>query len=120
MKNICIVFLAFFLASCAPTHALPNFYEASVTQIGGEGSHVVSKSAWISTENITFSSNEADTFVLTRFNTPEDVMWTNCAEGYVLSDCKSDTNDVMPDHAPGCGILLTDQIKNIVQISCRK
>lgn len=108
------------LIGCTKAQVIPNTYDAEIIQIGGEGSQTITKNAWNTTENEAYADMEAASLIFARFNTPGDVMWANCKEGYAISACKSDTNDVMPDHNPGCGILLGNQDKNVVQISCSR
>ncbi len=102
------------------SYPISNTYEARVIQIGGEGSHTITKSVWNTQENTTYPDDIAAKLVVVGFNTPGDVMWTNCYDGYTFSDCKSSTSQLMPDKSPGCGILLTDQLKNLVQIVCTR
>ena len=99
---------------------IPDQYSAEIWQIGGQGSDTVVKQS-INTKN-SFMLEDAVTakLVLDDFNIPKDVMWANCASGYVLTGCKSITNQVMPDTAPGCGILLADKEQNIVDFECTR
>jgi cytoskeletal protein RodZ len=92
----------------------PATYSASVVQVGGMGSRTVTKTAWATDENANLNGDE---FVSTDFNTPVDLMWVYCAQGYTLSNCQSSTSTVVPSDSGGCGVELP-QLKNVVTFDC--
>ncbi len=98
--------------------ARPDWYEAQVVQTGGLESQNVTKSAWVQTDAL-FDDAMTESLVSVEFNSPGHIMWTRCAEGYILKGCKSSTSKRAGQSGdPDCGIILSDMDKNIVTIAC--
>lgn len=99
--------------------ANPKEYIASILQIGGEGSTSVTKSAW---ETLEGSHLNPDEFALMTTNTPVDVMWLSCKNGYTASNPTSQTgNQILSGvNKSTFGITLGTQLKNQLNITCTK
>lgn len=99
--------------------AIPNvMYEAEVIQVGGVGSHSVTKSAW-SGPNVGDTANyDATNLAITDFNAGGDLMWVRCMDGFHITKCNSSINNVHSDSDFGCGLEIENKLQNIVNIEC--
>lgn len=95
-------------------------YGGSVLQIGGVGSKIAQLSAWFTTENGYLSP--AEDWIKFYFNTPGDMIFVSCKEGYSLTSCKSSSgNRISPaSDETRCGVLIEDKMQNWTQIKCLK
>ncbi len=97
----------------------PQEYTASVIQVGGEGSDVITKSAYGEEAYL-----EANEYVETSFNSPKDIIWLSCKDGYFASKPKSITGNetfglgLEPETT--FGIVLSSNVKNQLSITCNK
>lgn len=123
--KIFLSFLASALVGCAQgvqqppveENATPQVslqgYTAQVVQVGGEGSHTVTKSAWNALD-----SDTAEQLVSVDFSAAGDVLWAQCVEGYVVSNCQSSTSNLVAGSDGFCSISVTEQFKNVVTFDC--
>jgi len=95
-----------------------NRYGGEIMQIGGVGSRLTQKTAYLLTEQGYLSP--AEDWVFSSFNTPADIMDVDCREGYKISSCKLDDKKQKLDDTFGCRIMVKDEINNRVNIECIK
>jgi hypothetical protein len=91
-----------------------------VIHIGGVGSRVVTKIAYLLDEHGYLPAND---YVTHYFNGPADIMWVNCPDGFRIVSASSSTgNDVFPmvegDEDTAYGILLLNQLQNTIEVQC--
>jgi len=94
-------------------------YAASVVQIGGEGSRLTTKTAWLTTGEHAYL--DARRFVLVGFNGGGDLMSLSAKEGYEIIGCSSPTeNKIFEEDDPHWRrIMLEDKLKNSLIIHCK-
>jgi hypothetical protein len=107
------------------TSSDPPWYYASVIQVGGEGSTIVSKTvntnSQVDPTQPVIDQHEYDRYIKISYNTPKDIMWLSCGDGYEIepqSEFSSTGNDIYRQHL-GYGIRLSN-IKNHLVVLCRK
>ena len=95
-------------------------YAASVVQVGGVGSRLTTKTAWLTTGEHAYL--DAERFVIVGFNGGGDLMSLSAREGYEIIGCSSPTGNQITeeDYANWRRILLEDKLKNQLIIHCRK
>jgi TIR domain len=95
-------------------------FGGQVIHIGGVGSRVVTKIAYLLDEHGYLPAND---YVTHYFNGPADIMWVNCPDGFRIASASSSTgNDVFPmvegDEDTAYGILLLNQLQNTIEFRC--
>lgn len=95
-------------------------FGGQVIHIGGVGSRVVTKIAYLLDEHGYLPAND---YVTHYFNGPADIMWVNCPDGFRIVSASSSTgNDVFPmvegDEDTAYGILLLNQLQNTIEVQC--
>lgn len=95
-------------------------YAASVVQIGGIGSRLVTKTAWLMTGEHAYL--DAERFVLVGFNGGGDLMGLSARDGYEIVEATSPSgNQIIEEGFPHFRrIFLEDKLKNSLIIECRK
>lgn len=95
-------------------------YAALVIQVGGVGSRLVTKSAWLMTGEHAYL--DADRFVLVGFNGGGDLMSLSARDGYEIIGCSSPSgNEIHDEDDPHWRrIILEDKLKNELMIHCKK
>jgi hypothetical protein len=103
----------------------PPWYYASAIQLGGEGTTIVSKTvntnSQVEPTQPVIAPREYDRYIKISYNTPKDIMWLSCGDGYEIdpqSEFSSTGNDIYRQHF-GYGIRLSN-IKNHLVVLCRK
>jgi hypothetical protein len=94
-------------------------YAASVVQVGGVGSRLTTRTAWLTAGEHAYL--DADRFVQVGFNGGGDLMSLSARDGYEIIGCTSPTgNRVVEEHYPGWRrMLLEDKLKNEFVIYCK-
>lgn len=97
-------------------------YQGSVLQVGGIGSRLVTKRAWLTREH---GYLPADDYLIHSFNGPGDVMWVHCPEEFEVVGATSPTNNnVFPmkegDPRFPYGIRIKDQMQNSIVVTCER
>jgi hypothetical protein len=97
-------------------------YQASVVQVGGIGSRLATKTAWLLAEH---GYLDAERYVTHYFNGAGDVMWVSGPEGFRIVSATSPTgNDVFRMSGESAdlpyGLLITEQVRNIIVITCER
>ena len=95
-------------------------YGASVLHIGGWGSHAIEKSAYyLDTHGYLIPP---ENYVSTFFNTPADILTAQCADGFKLTSCESNSNnEVYIDEEMGwCRMIIEKKMQNRLNIKCLK
>ncbi|MDD5026067.1 MAG: hypothetical protein PHH13_01680 [Candidatus Peribacteraceae bacterium] len=126
MKKMLLMTATLILIGCTATNNGSSIpfgadigYVAEVIQVGGVGSRSITKNAWNAPTATDSANFDATNLIFTSFNTPGDLMWVSCAEGFTIASCGSPSdNNVILDDAFGCGLGIEDKLKNIVQIEC--
>jgi hypothetical protein len=99
----------------------PDAYAASVVQIGGIGSRVFTRNAWLLSEHAYIN---AERYALVGFNGGGDIMSLSCPAGFAIVQGSSPSGNPILDELgfpAGCRILLDDtKIKNEILIECRR
>ncbi|OFV98592.1 MAG: hypothetical protein A3H28_05960 [Acidobacteria bacterium RIFCSPLOWO2_02_FULL_61_28] len=103
-----------------PSRSIIDAYEGSIVQVGGVGSRLVTKTAWLVTEHGYLDPEEHITH---SFNGGGDIMWVHCPADFRIVGATSPTgNEVFPlmegDPETPYGILLKDQVQNTILIRC--
>lgn len=95
-------------------------YAASVVQVGGVGSRLTTKTAWLTAGEHAYL--DADRFVLVGFNGGGDLMSLAVKEGYEIIGCSSPTGNQIAeeDYPLWRRILLEDKLQNTLIIHCRR
>jgi hypothetical protein len=103
----------------------PPWYYASAIQVGGEGSAIVSKTvntnSQVEPTQPVIDQREYDRYIRISYNTPKDIMWLICGDGYEIdpqSAFSSTGNDIYRQQF-GYGIRLSN-IRNHLVVLCRK
>jgi hypothetical protein len=95
-------------------------YAAHVVQVGGIGSHQVTKRAWLLTEHAYINS---EIYAIVTFNNGGDIMGLSPREGYKVIKCSSPSGNTIVNeqgYPLGCRIILEDKLKNEILIECEK
>jgi TIR domain len=97
-------------------------YKGSVLQVGGVGSRLVTKKAWLTSEHAYLP---ADDYVIHSFNGGGDVLWVHCPEEFDIVEVASPTsNSVFPmvkdDPRFPHGMLITNQLQNTIVVTCKR
>jgi len=98
-------------------------YTATVVQVGGGGSRLVTKTAWYFPETTGQEYLDAEEYALVDFNRGEDIMSLSCQEGYQITSCESPSGKGILNESGypfGCRILLEEKLKNEILINCSK
>jgi hypothetical protein len=97
----------------------PKAYAASVIQIGGEGSRILTKTAWsVEGDQGYFDANDC---ISTHFGRGGYFMNVFCADGYKITSCKSDPNVFVQELSEACcGVDITGRLKTTVTIQCER
>ena len=102
----------------------PKSYYATALQIGGVGSDLIIETVW---SDDLFKYLDNDEFILTSFNSPRDIMWVNCKDGYYAASASSKSkNDFFKSYAGGTitntgfGIEIKNQLQNHLIVLCEK
>jgi len=92
-------------------------YAANVVHIGGIGSRVVTKTAWLMTEHGYLNSDE---YVIVGYNNGGDLMSLSAKEGYKIVDSQSSTgNEILSEPSDKFKrIRLEDKMRNEFTIFC--
>jgi hypothetical protein len=95
-------------------------YAASVIQVGGVGSRLVTKTAWLMTGEHAYL--DSDRFVLVGFNGGGDLMSLSARDGYEIVGCSSPSgNQIHDEDTPHWRrIILEDKLKNELMIHCER
>jgi hypothetical protein len=95
-------------------------YAASVIQVGGVGSRLTTKTAWLMTGEHAYL--DPDRFVLVGFNGGGDIMSLAAREGYDIVGCSSpSSNEILDEDYPFWRrIMLADKLQNSLMIHCKK
>ncbi len=98
-------------------------FAASVLQVGGIGSRLVTKTAWLITGEHAYL--DADRFIHVAFNNGGDIMYLGSKEGYEIVRCTSPTgNQVIAGNSRPlgrwCGTVLEEKLKNELIVEYRK
>lgn len=95
-------------------------YAASVVQVGGVGSRLTTKTAWLTAGEHAYL--DADRFVLFGFNGGGDLMSLAVKEGYEIIGCSSPTGNQIAeeDYPLWRRILLEDKLQNTLIIHCKR
>jgi hypothetical protein len=95
-------------------------YAASVVQVGGVGSRLTTKTAWLTAGEHAYL--DADRFVFVGFNGGGDLMSLSVKEGYEVIGCSSPTGNqiIEEDCALWRRILLEDKLQNALIIHCKR
>jgi len=93
-------------------------YGGEVLQIGGIGSRITQKTAYLLTEQGYLSP--AEDWILSSFNSPADIMDVDCREGYILTSCKIEDKTSKIYDVFGCRVFIKDKVNNRVNIECTK
>ncbi len=106
----------------APASFVVHRYMGSVLQTGGVGSDLVTKRAWLTSEH---GYLPADDYVTHSFNGAGDVLWVHCPDEFEIVGATSWTKNEVFQMMKGdprfpWGILLKDQLKNSVTITCQR
>ncbi len=95
----------------------PSRYGIDVIQVGGIGSHTLTKDAFYLEERGYL--NPPENYVSTLFNSPGDFMWVSCKGGYTVESANSPTNNQFTiDAINGVGVTIEDKLKNSIIIIC--
>jgi hypothetical protein len=96
-----------------------EMYAAHVVQVGGPGSRVTTRTAWMMTEH---GYLDAERFVFVGFNGGGDIMSASPKEGYEITSSFSPSGNqiINDDYDKWCRILLEEKLKNEIVIQCRK
>ena len=97
-------------------------YRGSVLQVGGIGSRLVTKRAWLTTEHAYLP---AEDYVTHWFNSAGDILWVDCPDEFDIVDATSPTSNnvvamVEGDPSFPRGILIKDQLKNTIVFTCKR
>jgi hypothetical protein len=97
-------------------------YKGSVLQVGGIGSRLVTKNAWLTTEHAYLPAEE---YVIHSFNGGGDVLWVHCPEEFEVVEATSPTGNhvfQMKDGDPRFphGLRLKQQMQNIIFVTCNR
>lgn len=93
-------------------------YGAGVLQIGGLGSRIDQKTAWLLTE--TGYLKPAEDWVWAYYNRPADIITVGCRDGYTLISCNVNGEDMEVDDLGNCRDEMQDYYQNSVIIECIK
>lgn len=108
--------------SVKPADFIVHRYQGSILQVGGIGSHLVTKRAWLTSEHAYLPP---DDYVTHFFNGAGDVLWAHCPEEFEVVGATSATNNdvfqmVNNDPAFPWGIVLRNQLQNSITITCQR
>jgi hypothetical protein len=97
-------------------------YQGSVLQVGGTGSRLVTKTAWLLTEH---EYLDADEFITHFFNGGGDILWVSCPPEFSIQNATSPTGNEVFAMAEGdqdtpYGLMLKDQVQNTIVITCSR
>ncbi|MDE3135491.1 MAG: toll/interleukin-1 receptor domain-containing protein [Acidobacteriota bacterium] len=95
-------------------------YAASAVQVGGPGSRLVTKTAWLTSGEHAYLDDER--FVLVAFPGGGTLMSLSPREGYEITGCSSFTGNKILDenYLPRRAILLEEKLQNSLLIYCKK
>jgi hypothetical protein len=94
-------------------------YGAEVLQIGGIGSRITQRTAYLITEHGYLKPPED--WVVSSFNGPADIMDVDCRNGYTIISCNVNDRVTKIDAMFGCrAIPLENKMQNKVTIECVK
>jgi hypothetical protein len=95
-------------------------YTGSAIQTGGPGSDATTLSAYDST--LGGYLTPAKEYVLISFNSPIDIMWASCKDGYSMTNATSSTGNTIVGNKmyKNVGISLQNQVQNDLAITCEK
>lgn len=99
----------------------PDQYVVHTYQIGGVGIRQFQSSANYATEHGYLKPIEKYSQV--SFNSPADLMWVYCADGYIVTSCSSNDSQISFDpfgNTPMCGLLIDEKQKSSIQYTCTK
>jgi len=104
------------------SHPLVFDYQGEIVQVGGVGSRLVTKTAWLITEHGYINANE---YVTHYFNGAGDVMWASCPPEFRIVGATSPTGNVVfamveGDKDTPYGLRIKDQMQNSIAITCER
>jgi TIR domain len=97
-------------------------YQATIVQVGGVGSRLATKTAWLLTEH---GYLDAERYITHYFNSAGDVMWVSCPDGFRIISATSPTENkvfrMSGDSADlPYGLLITEQVRNVIVVTCER
>jgi hypothetical protein len=103
--------------------SMVNKYGGEVIQVGGDGSMMHQVTAFLVWEDVGYLK-PAEDWVSVSFNSPADLMYVDCREGYKMYFCKVNGVDgIIDEHPFGCAAKLYElgnTPRNKVNIACIK
>lgn len=115
--SLAIISLFLFPSFVANAQTDPSRYGIDVIQVGGIGSHTLTKDAFYLEERGYL--NPPENYVSTLFNSPGDLMWVSCKGGYTVESANSPTNNQFTiDSINGVGVTIEDKLKNSIIVIC--
>lgn len=107
-------------------NASSNRYVVNIEQTGGADS----KDYTFTVDGLPEDDpREADAFISVDFGWPEEyvdadprnnMMWAQCMQGYLISNCNSSTSLLTDVKNDACGMMIEDQPKNVLSFECAK
>jgi hypothetical protein len=121
LPSIAIILTIFLTLFSFSTQAMavadPSRYGIDVIQVGGIGSHTLTKDAFYLEERGYL--NPPENYMNISFNTPGDLMWVSCKGGYNIESANSPTNNQYTiDPINGVGVTIEDKLKNSITVIC--
>ncbi len=99
----------------------PDQYVVYTYQIGGAGIRQFQSSANYVTEHGYL--NPIEKYSQVSFNSPADLMWVDCADGYIVTSCSSNDSQTSfnsYNNINMCGLLIDEKPKSSIQYTCTK
>lgn len=112
--SIYILSFSFFIVNAQVD---PPRYGIDVIQVGGIGSHSLTKEAFYLEERGYL--NPPENYMSILFNSPGDLMWVQCKGGYYIESANSPTdNKFNIDKFNGVGVYIEYKLKNSITVVC--